>query len=88
MFFAKGRETENIITWLDQNELVYLIFLSNLNFKMEQGGHMCLNVPIQVLLCSERHFYLRDYVWYSSAIKLISKNTKTSKSCPTNHNVS
>ena len=47
-----------------------------------------LNVPIQVLLCSERHFYLRDYVWYSSAIKLISKNTKTSKSCPTNHNVS
>ena len=76
MFFAKGRETENIITWLDQNELVYLIFLSNLNFKMEQGGHMCLNVPIQVLLCSERHFCLRDYVWDSSAIKLTVRTQK------------
>ena len=35
-----------------------------------------LNVPIQVLLCSERHFYLRDYVWYSSAIKLIVRTQK------------
>lgn len=53
-FFAKGTETENIITWLDQNELVYLIFLSNLNFKMEQGGHMCLMFRFKF------YFVLRD----------------------------
>ena len=76
MVFAKGRETDNVMTWLDQNELVYLFFLWKLNFKMEQGRHMCLNVPIQVLLCSERHLYLRDYVWCSSAIKLIVRTQK------------
>ena len=76
MLLAKGRETENIITWLHQNELVYLVFLWELNFKMEQGRHMCLNVPIQVLLCSERHLYLRDYVSCSSAIKLIVRTQK------------
>ena len=39
-------------------------------------GDTCLNVPIQVLLCSERHFYLRDYLWDSSAIKLIVRTQK------------
>lgn len=36
-----------------------------------QGGLMCLNIPIQVLLCSQRHFCIRGYVWGFSAIKLI-----------------
>ena len=74
--FLQGGEKQNIIRWLDQNELVYLVFLWKLNFKMEQGRHMCLNVPIQVLLCYERHFYLRDYIWDSSAIKLIVRSEK------------
>ena len=39
-------------------------------------GDTCLNVPIQVLLCSERHLYLRDYVSCSSAIKLIVRTQK------------
>ena len=43
--FLQGGEKQNIITWLDQNELVYLVFLWKLNFS---GFLLCYHPSLSI----------------------------------------